>query len=398
VTAKTVLQVIPRLETGGSEKATLEIAEALLKAGARALVATEGGRMADAIHAAGTELIDLPVASKNPFTIYANAGRLVRLMQERGVDLIHARSRAPAWSALLAARRLRRPFVTTYHGSYNSKTPLKDRYNSVMARGDRVIANSLFTAGLIAARQPEAGPRIRVVYRGVDFSDFDPQRVSAERVERLRKQWGLTETQTVILHAARLTSWKGQPIVIEAARRLASQGKLGDAVFVFAGGADGHEAYRSKLEAEIAASGIALQLRIVGHCDDMPAAFALAHISLIVSVEAETFGRASAEAQALRCPVIVSDIGATPETIIAAESGDPAYTGWLVPPANAEALAIRLAAVLALSSEQHAAIGARGRAHVMRAFSLAAMQHGTLAVYDELLGTALAAQFGGGGA
>ncbi len=162
----TILQVVPRLDTGGSEQATIEIAEALTRAGAKALVATAGGRMANAVTQAGGEIVTLPVASKNPFTMLANATRLESLIKERDVALVHARSRAPAWSALLAARRTGRPFVTTYHGAYGTLGPLKAAYNSVMGRGDRIIANSRYTARLIAERH-----RLKAetaIYRGRD--------------------------------------------------------------------------------------------------------------------------------------------------------------------------------------------------------------------------------------
>src|SRR5262245_36942331 len=170
----TILQVVPRLDAGGSEQAAVEIAQALTSVGASALVATEGGRLATAIADAGGEIVPLPVASKNPLTILANARRLAKLIEERGVDLVHARSRAPAWSAFLAARRTGRPFVTTYHGAYGNPGPLKNFYNSVMGRGDRVIANSDYTAQLIAARHPTARERIRVIHRGVDLARFSP--------------------------------------------------------------------------------------------------------------------------------------------------------------------------------------------------------------------------------
>src|SRR5262245_23216671 len=160
-----ILQVVPRLDAGGSEQSTVEIAQALASAGASALVATEGGRLATAIADAGGEIVSLPVASKNPLTILANARRLAQLIEERGVDLVHARSRAPAWSAFLAARRTGRPFVTTYHGAYGNPGPLKNLYNRVMGSGDRVIANSDYTATLIAARHPAAKARIRTIHR-----------------------------------------------------------------------------------------------------------------------------------------------------------------------------------------------------------------------------------------
>ena len=165
---------MPRLDTGGSEQATIEIAEALTRAGAKALVATAGGRMANAVTQAGGEIVTLPVASKNPFTMLANATRLESLIKERDVALVHARSRARAWSALLAARRTGRPFVTTYHGAYGTLGPLKAAYNSVMGRGDRIIANSRYTARLIAERHRLKAEHIRPIYRGIDEATFDP--------------------------------------------------------------------------------------------------------------------------------------------------------------------------------------------------------------------------------
>ena len=174
------MQAVPRLDAGGSEQAAIEIAEALARAGASALVATEGGRLATAMTEAGGEIVALPMASKNPVTMLANARRLARLIEARGVDLVHARSRAPAWSALIAARRTGRPFVTTYHGAYASPGPFKNVYNSVMARGDRVIANSRYTADLIAARHRVPSDRIRVIYRGVDVAKFAPQSIAPE--------------------------------------------------------------------------------------------------------------------------------------------------------------------------------------------------------------------------
>jgi glycosyltransferase involved in cell wall biosynthesis len=389
----TILQAVPRLETGGSEQAAVEIAEALTRAGASALVATEGGRMATAMTRAGGEIVPLPMASKNPFTILANARRLARLIEERGVDLVHARSRAPAWSAFLAAQRTRRPFVTTYHGAYGSVGPFKAAYNSVMGRGDRVIANSLYTADLIARRQQVARERIRVIYRGVDLAKFTPGAVAPARLARLRAAWGVGENQPVVLQAARLTSWKGQSLVLEAARQLLAANRLGAAVFVLAGDAQGREAYRNELEQLITASGLAGCVKLVGHCDDMPAAFAIAHVAIIASTSAETFGRTSIEAQAMGCPVIVSDIGAAPETIIPALPGEHGYTGWVIPCHDPTAIAERVAEALTLPASDREAIGAQARRRVTAKFTLSQMQRATLAVYDELLGSHLADRF-----
>jgi glycosyltransferase involved in cell wall biosynthesis len=389
----TILQAVPRLDAGGSEQAAIEIAAALRRAGASALVATEGGRMATAMTEAGGEIITLPMASKNPFTLLANARRLAQLIETRSVNLVHARSRAPAWSALIAARRTRRPFVTTYHGAYASPGLFKNFYNSVMARGDRVIANSRYTAELIVARHRVPKDRIRVIYRGVDLAKFAPDEVVQNRLGRLRALWGVSERQPVVLQAARLTSWKGHALVIEAARQLLRAGRLGDAVVIMAGDSQGRAAYRRELERLISRSGLTDRVILVGHCDDMPAAFALAHVAIIASTSAETFGRTSIEAQAMGCPVIVSDAGAAPETIVPAGPGKRDDTGWLVPCGDAAAIAERMAEALALSPEQRAALGARARRRIAAKFSLRQMQRATLAVYDELLETYLAARF-----
>jgi glycosyltransferase involved in cell wall biosynthesis len=390
----TILQVVPRIDAGGSEQAAVEIADALGRAGARALVATEGGRMATDFTETGGEIVPLPMASKNPVTILANARRLARLIEARGVDLVHARSRAPAWSALLAARKTGRPFVTTYHGAYSSPGPFKNFYNSVMARGDRVIANSRYTVDLIVSRHQVPQDRIRVIYRGVDLTKFVPGLIGPERLDRLRTAWGLRATQPVVLQAARLTRWKGQAFVIEAAQQLHDGNRLGDAVFVLAGDEQGRDGYRQELKQLIIASDLEGRVKLVGHCDDMPAAFALARVAIIASTSAETFGRTSIEAQALGCPVIVSDIGAAPETIVRASPTERNYTGWVIPCRDAAAIAARVEEAVLLAPQDRAALGARSRAHVTAKFTLSRMQHATLAVYDELLGTYLADRFG----
>ncbi len=386
----TILQAVPRLETGGSEQSTVEIVQALTRTGAQALVATEGGRMATAVQEAGGEILPLPMASKNPLTILANARRLAKIVEERDVTLIHARSRAPAWSAFLAARRTKRPFVTTYHGAYSSRVPFKTLYSSVMARGDRVIANSHYTAALIAARHHVTQERMRVIYRGIDLSRFEPRSIVLSRLEALRAAWGVREGQPIVLHAARLTSWKGQRYVIEAAQKMLAANELGDAVVILAGDDQGRGSYRGELEAQIQAAGLQDRVCLVGHCDDIPAAFALAHVAVVASIGAETFGRTSIESQAAGCPVIVTDVGAAPENVIPA-SRSAGFTGWVVPTADSAALAASLVEALTLSPETRAAIGQRARAHVASRFTLQEMQRATLAVYDELLGTELAA-------
>jgi glycosyltransferase involved in cell wall biosynthesis len=389
----TILQVVPRLDAGGSELATVEIAEALGIAGAKALVATEGGRMAEDITAAGGEIVTLPVASKNPVTILANAHRLVKLIDQRGIDLVHARSRAPAWSALFATRRTLRPFVTTYHGAYGQVGPFKAAYNSVMAKGDRVIANSRFTARVIAERHPRATDRIRVIYRGVDKRMFEPGAVDAGDVENLRAAWGVTPGTKIVLHAARLTSIKGQRDLIAAAAGLNAEGALKDAVIILAGDPSGRNGYRGELLALVQQHGLRDKVRLVGHCREMPAAYLASQVALTISTVPETFGRTSVEAQSMGCPVIVPDLGALPETIVAPDQDAAGFTGWRVPPGDVPALQQHIAQALALDPAERAEIGARARARVAAKFALSRMQAETLAAYDELLGTDLAESF-----
>ena len=389
----TILQIIPRLDTGGAERTAVEIASAIVTAGGRALVLTEGGRMAAQVAEAGGELVPFPAGTKNPIGLYRNARRLTRLIEEEGVDLVHARSRAPAWSALLAARTAQRPFVTTYHGAYAESGRLKRFYNSVMARGDAVIANSHYTAELIRTRYGTPPDRIRVVYRGIDEGAFNPQFVSPARIAALRERWRVAADERVILHAARLTGWKGQSIVIAAAAELNRRNLLGTAVIILAGDAQGRTSYVQSLEQQITRLELSDRVRLVGHIDDIPAAFLAAHVAVVASTEPEAFGRAAAEAQAMGCPVIATAIGAPPETVRAEPSVPPEETtGWLVPPGDAAALADRIHTAMALTADERRAIAGRARAHVLRNFSLADMKDATLAVYDQLIGTGLSAQ------
>ena len=390
----TILQIIPRLDTGGAELAAIEITDAVVRAGGRAIVVTEGGRMADRVTAAGGELIVLEAGTKNPFGMWRNAGRLAEIVERESVDLVHARSRAPAWSALRAARRTGKPFVTTYHGAYGEKDPFKRLYNSVMARGDVVIANSHWTADLIRARYGTPEERVAVIPRGVDLAKFDAGRISRDRIAALRGQWNVVEGQRIVLHAARLTTWKGQTILIDALAELAARGVGRDAVLVLAGDAQGRESYVAELRARAAAAGVGDRVRLTGHVDDIAAAYAAAHVTAVASIEPEAFGRAAAEALAVGCPVIVTALGAPPE-IVLAEPAVPAarITGWVVPP-DAQGLANALEIALSLAPETRAEMGLRAVADIRARFTLDAMKQATLAVYDRLLGTQLEKQHG----
>lgn len=392
--APTILQIVPRLDTGGAELSTIEIVEALVRTGARALVATEGGRMAERITALGGEIIVMPLESKNPATILANGRRLASLVRAHSISLLHARSRAPAWSALLAARRTHIPFVTTYHGAYGERGRLKRLYNSVMARGDVVIANSHYTADLIRGRYGALAGTPWVIPRGVDIARFSPSAIDAERHARLRAAWGIRPDQRVILHAARLTTWKGQQSVIDAVARLNAEGRLGDAVLILAGDAQGREDYADGLRRRAAEQGIADCVRLVGHVEDIAAAFAVAHVTVVASIEPEAFGRAAAEALAVGCPTITTNIGAPPEIVLASpEVASDEATGWHVPPGDAPAIAAAIAEALAMPEAARQAMSARAIASIAARFTVGAMQRQTLAAYDSLLGSDLAARF-----
>ncbi|MGO4172287.1 glycosyltransferase family 4 protein [Bosea sp. TAF32] len=382
---RTILQIIPELEAGGAERTAVDIAKGLTDVGARALVATEGGRLVAELQAKGGVWLPFPAASKNPIAMALNIRKLLLLCRQEGVELIHARSRAPAWVALGAARLLKLPFVTTYHGSYNSRSAVKTLYNSVMARGDVVIANSGYTAELILSKHPMARDRIRVVNRGTNFSAFAPAAVGADRIQALRKAWGVEPHQRIVLLPGRLTGWKGQRVLIEAARLMRDGGDT-DTAFILAGDAQGRDGYVKELDGLIAKAGLEGRVRRVGHCTDMPAAMLSAAVVAVPSTEPEAFGRVAVEAQAMGAPVVVSDLGAVPETVLAPPQVTPGErTGWRVPPGDASALAAGLAEALSLRPSARDALARRAREHVEKHFSLEAMVTETLDVYCALL-------------
>ncbi len=377
----TVLQVIPHLSAGGAERTTIEIAEALKAAGARALVASGGGRLEGELTRAGGELMHIPsLASKNPLTIYANAGALAKIITRRGVDIVHARSRAPAWSALWAARRTKKPLVTTYHGVYNARSSLKRWYNSVMARGDVVIANSEYTAAHVRKEHPEAAGRIITIHRGVDIARFSRESMLPTRTASLAGAWNLpSDRSVVILLPARMTGWKGHREALAAAALLKARVSQ-PWCMIFAGDPQGRSGYMQELAQLIRQHGLDDRIAMVGHCDDMPAAFALADIVIAPSNEPEAFGRVAAEAGAMGVPVIGSDIGGQAEIIA------PGETGLVVPPMNPPALAEAMARLIDMGPEGRAAMGQAAVARVRRKFTTAALQQATLAVYDRLMG------------
>ncbi len=382
---RTILQIIPDLNAGGAERTTVDIAAALANAGARALVACVGGRLVGELQAKGGIWVPFPAATKNPLAMMINVGALRRLIVDAGIDLVHARSRAPAWVAFAATRLAGCGFITTYHGAYSGRSAPKILYNSVMARGDVVIANSHFTADLIQRAHRVSPARMRVIPRGTNLETFTPERVGPERVEKMRRAWLTSPDDRIVLLAARLTAWKGQRVLIRAAARLRAMG-YHDAVFVLAGDPQGREAYVRELDALVAQLNLGAVVRRVGHVSDMPAALAAAAIVTVPSTAPEAFGRVAVEAQAMGVPVVVSDLGAVPETVLAPPQTRPELrTGWRVPPEDAEALAQAMAAALDMGAFARDAMARRARAHVESAFSLERMCADTLDCYQALL-------------
>lgn len=387
----TVLQIIPDLNAGGAERTTVDVGNALVAAGWHSLVASEGGRLVDELEAGGSRHITLPLGRKNPPTLWQNRNRLVEIIETHGVDIVHARSRAPAWSGLWAARKTGCRFVTTYHGAYGQSNRAKALYNSVMGKGDVIIANSRWTGDLVATRHPEAVDRIVPINRGTDFTRFSPDTVSPARVEAVVKAWGLAEAKRklgekggeplVILLLGRLTTLKGHELLIEAVSRLTDIGP--PLLFVMAGDATGRETYRQRLMDQIASHALQDHFLLPGHCSDPAAAILACDGLLSASLKAETFGRTVVEAAALEKPVLASRIGAVVESIVEAPNDD--RTGLLFKPNDADALARCLRDFAQMSRLEHQAMGQRGRAYVVPRFSLETMCHQTLAVYQSLL-------------
>ncbi len=375
-----MLQVTPRLDAGGVEQTTLDIAQAVTRAGGRALVASQGGRLENELKRRGGALVRLPMDAKAPWTLLANAGRLGALIRREKVSLVHARSRAPAWSALWAARVTDTAFVTTYHGVYNARSSLKRGYNAVMAKGDLVIANSEFTRAHLLAEHQVDPDKVVAIPRGVDLSRFNPKLVSAARVAALKTAWGLGGGgETRLLLAGRLTRWKGQGLLIDALGRLLRQGRAGGLVLVLAGDEQGRTAYRAELERAAAAAGLAERVRIVGHCEDIAAAYLACDFAAAPSLEPEAFGRTAVEPQAMGRPVLAASHGAARETVLEGQ------TGWLVRPGDPCAWADALATAIATPPAQRAAMGKAGRARVKQLYSLKAMADETLAAYARVL-------------
>ena len=373
--APVILQVLPALVLGGVERGTVDIAAAIARQGWTALVASHGGPMVREVLRAGATHVTLPLKTRNPLWFRRNSDFLVNLIRDHGVDLVHVRSRAPAWSALRAAQKTGCHFVTTFHGTYGTAGALKRRYNSVMVKGERVIANSEFTANHIIHTYPMDQERLRIIRRGVDVAVFSAAAVPQARLIQLAGQWRLPDGKSVVMLPGRLTSWKGHSVLLDALTHLTRD----DYVVIFVGDEQGREDYRQQLERQVEKNGLGHIVRFAGPCRDMPAAYLSADVVVNASTKPEAFGRVIVEAQAMGRPVVAFDHGGAKETILEGE------TGLLVEPGDARALARALNAALDLDAERRKAMAEVAIHNVRENFTLDKMCQSTLSVYEEVL-------------
>ncbi len=370
-----IMQIIPELGPGGAEQGCIDVAAELVQAGAKAIVVSHGGGRVPELLRSGAVHIDLPVHSKNPITMWRNIGRIKRIIREHKVNIVHARSRAPAWSAYKACQQLVTPFMTTCHAPYNISGKAKKFYNSSIAMGERVIAISEHVADYLRQNYGLDESRIRIVHRGIALERFHPASVTPQRLVTLSAEWRIPDGSNVIILPGRITRWKGHHVLIEALSLL----KRDDIFCILIGSDQGRTEYRQELEDTIHAKGLSGQIRIVAHCNDMPAAYMLASMAICPSTDPEGFGRIPVEAQAMGRPIIASDHGGARETIVRGE------TGWLVKPGDAGELAKAIEEVLSLNLNQRAILATRAMAHIAANFTRERMVDQTLNVYAELL-------------
>jgi glycosyltransferase involved in cell wall biosynthesis len=376
-----VLQVLPSLEPDRAGRAAAEIAGAIVAAGGVAIIASAGGRMVRLLDRVGARHVSLPLDSRNPFVIAANAGRLTRLVRRNGIDILHAYGHAPAWSARVAARRTGRPFITTVHALPKGDGYLRRRYNAAMAAGDRVIAVSDFVAEHVVANCAVEPDRLRLVHGGIDLRHFDPDQVSPHRIAQLSQQWRLPDGVPLVLVPGRFVRPRGHRAVIEALTHLGDRELL--CVLVAAeGDAEGPAAYRREIEGLIDRYGLGDRVYIAGVCADMPAAYMLADVVVSCPTRPDSFAGVIAEARAMGRPVVAGDHGAAREQL--AEG----LMSWLVAPDDPAAIAAAIGEALDLTGEERSRFAPAVIAAARARFSKDVMCARTLAVYAELLGAA----------
>ena len=374
----------PSLHAGAADSGTVQLVRILASAGHRPIVVSSGGRMVGDVTAAGATFIPMNVHRTNPVAIVRNALALTRIAREQRCDVIHAHARAPAWSAYYAARRTGVPFLTSWYKGFRQQNVFKRLYNGVMARGDCVVAISDQIAELVVERYNTPWDRITVIPASIDFERFDPARVSQERIDAVRSAWGVQPDTKVVLVVGRMLRRKGHHVVVEAVRRLKEMG-LKDFMCVFVGEDQGKSRYSGELWDLVHGTGTTEVIRMAGPTDDMPAAFAASTVVVNAAIQPEGLQRAILEAEAMARPVVVSDLGAGPDAVLAPPAvTEDRMTGLRFSAGNSMALATALVRLFSLPAAARAAMGARGRAWVLANFNTSAAAEPTLRLYEDM--------------
>lgn len=380
----TILVIVPTLQSGAAEMGALELVRNLTMAGHRCIVLSSGGRLERSVIVAGGEFLHANVASKNPFVMMRNATMIARLVRQRGCDVIHAHGRAPAWSAYVASKLTRVPLVTSWYKGFREQHVFKRIYNGVMARGDRVVAVSDRLADLVSERYNVPWERIAVIPASVDLQHFNPATVSEERIDNIRRSFGVRAEDRVILIAGRILRRKGHHIVVRAAHHLKEMG-CKDFVCVLVGEDHERSNYAGELWDQVLATDTADVVRLIGPVDDMPAAYMASMAVVSAATQEEGLQHAILEAQAMERPVIVSDLGAGPDTVLAPPSvPEDRMTGLRFVAGDDQALAAALVRLFSMPDSWRKGIGQRGREWVAGHFNAPAVTEMTLKLYSDI--------------
>jgi glycosyltransferase involved in cell wall biosynthesis len=381
-----VLIVAPALEGGAADAGAVELTRILQNAGHTAVVVSRAGRLAADINAAGAEFVPLDVATANPVKMLRNAFALGRLAREKRCDCIHALGRSGGWSAFLAARLTRLPFLTSWYKGFRDQNLFKHVYNSVMARGHRVVAVSDQLAQLVNDRYGTPWEKLTVLPCGVDLDRFDPERMTQERIEAIRHAWGVTGETKVILVVGRILRRKGHHVVVKAVDRLKTMG-LKDFLCVFVGEDRGRTHYTGELWDLVLATGTMDVIRMAAPVHDMPAAYAAASVVVSAAIQPEGMQRAILEAQAMGRPVIVSDLAAGTDVVLTAPAvPESRVAGLRFPAGDHSRLAATLLRLFSIPQPMRAAMGGRGRDWVLGHFNAELVAEQTLRLYGEVIG------------
>ncbi len=381
----TILQVVPSLGDDLAGHAALDIVETLVQAGARAIVAGDGGPLVGALRAFGGEWMPMAESGRNPFHLRRSAQKLRELIQTERIDIVHAQSAAAAWSAIVAAKRMPVWLVTSFPDRLPTGSWLANRFESALARGDRVIAPSSYVANAMIARYRIPPSKITVIPRRIDIAAFSPAAVHGDRIAAQRRAWGILPNHRVVLVPGRLTPWNGAIGVADAARLVSGNGER-NVVFVLAGDDRIDPRYTRAVLARARAHGVDTLFRVVGHPPDMPTAIAAADVVVIAALKPPLAGRVVAEAQAMGRPVVTNAVGVLPENVLAPPRM-PAHlrTGWVARPGDAGDLARGIAAALSLDDAAYHALGARARQFTEFMFSPQSVAVAIRGVYTSLL-------------